>query len=335
MGYLIELVLRIFVLGRAFFSQVFNVSDAVIVVGSCLETFLMEPLMNKASAGSVNLSVLRIARAFRICRVIRFMRVTENFAELRILVRALITSVRAVVWTMSLIGGIVAAGAILMVQISHVYLSDETLDLEKRRWLFSAFGTTTRSIHTLFECAFTGGWTAYSRPSIEDISIVFAVFWIAYVVLINFTVMRVVSALFLKQTMTVAAYDDERLAMAKLKEKERFARELHEIFQEADESGDGALSKEEFEKMLDNEHVLNHFEKLDLEIYEVIALFGVLSADDDQADYQEFLAGALKMKGSARTIDTVQVLHQQLNLQRSVDTISNRLGIHVQVHPES
>ena len=42
----------------------------------------------------------------------------------------------------------------------------------------------------------------------------------------------------------------------------------------------------------------------------VVALFGVLSADDDEADYHEFLSGALKMKGSARTIDAVQILHQ-------------------------
>jgi hypothetical protein len=28
-------------------------------------------------------------------------------------------------------------------------------------------GNTFRSMYTLFECTFTGGWTAYSRPSIE------------------------------------------------------------------------------------------------------------------------------------------------------------------------
>merc|ERR1719440_1177622 len=110
-----------------------------------------------------------------------------------------------------------------------------------------------------------------------------------------------------------------------MKQKARFAAELHEIFAEADTSQDGSISKEEFEAMLENESVISHFAKLDLEIDEVVALFGVLSADDDEADYQEFLNGALQMKGSARTIDTVRILHHQFRLQRDVDAICHRL----------
>ena len=60
----------------------------------------------------------------------------------------------------------------------------------------------------------------------------------ADVVLVNFTVMRVVSALFLKQTMAIAHIDEERLAMAKMKEHAVFAAELRMIFEEAD-GGEG------------------------------------------------------------------------------------------------
>merc|ERR1712139_358197 len=98
---------------------------------------------------------------------------------------------------------------------------------------------------------------------------VFIFVWVPYIVCVNFTVMRVVAALFLKQTMTVAAIDEERIAMEKMKQKERFAHELHEIFTEADTSGDGSISRAEFENMLENEHVLQHFAELDLEIDEV------------------------------------------------------------------
>lgn len=112
-------------------------------------------------------------------------------------------------------------------------------------------------------------------------------------------------------------------------EREKFASELRLIFSTADSSGDGAISKDEFTSMLSDPAIITGFQKLDLEIDEVVALFGVLSADDGDADYEEFLNGAMKMKSSARTIDTVQIMHQQLATQRALQEIQEHLGIHI------
>jgi len=321
--YAVEMVLRMWSFKMAFFKSSFNIFELLIVVFTSLETFIFQAL---ASGGTdVNLSILRILRIFHIFRVIRVMRVAQHFSELRILLRTLILSVRSVCWSFIMIGGIVLSAAILLVQMSLVFLHDESVNLERRHWLFNSFGTTSLALYTLIECTLSGGWRFFSRPMIEEVSLVFVVFWIPYVIFVNFTVMRIVAALFLKQTMTVAAIDDERLAMARVKEKERFASELRDIFEEADTSKDGAISAEEFATMVDNEHVMGHFAQLDLDLDEVSALFSVLSADDGVADYEEFLTGALKMKGSARTIDTVQILSQQLKLQRTLDAFSERI----------
>ena len=86
--------------------------------------------------------------------------------------------------------------------------------------------------------------------------------------------------------------------MAKMKEHAVFAAELRMIFEEADDSKDGAISSEEFKVMMQNKEVLDHFKNLNLEVDEFTALFSVLSADDGLADYEEFLTGALKMKGT-------------------------------------
>jgi len=130
--------------------------------------------------------------------------------------------------------------------------------------------------------------------------------------------MRIVSALFLKQTMQVAEGDDERLAMSHMKRRNEFAATIREIFVAADSSGDGSISQDEFEEMLQDEEVVRSFGKLDLGVEELIALFTVLSDDDGSADYEEFLTGALKMNSSARTIDSVQVMHNQLTMHRDI-----------------
>lgn len=190
--------------------------------------------------------------------------------------------------------------------------------METRVWLYESFGTTAGSVYTMFECTFTGGWRFYSRPLIEDVDYKFALFWVGWIVFVNFMTMRIVGALFLKQTMDVAAVDAERLAMSNMKRKDKFAGALRDIFVLVDTSGDGAISLDEFETMLQNEEVFKNFRKLGLDEDEVTALFTVLSDDDGCADYEEFLHGALKMNSSARTIDSVQVMHNQMSMHRDL-----------------
>merc|ERR1719498_1791677 len=100
--------------------------------------------------------------------------------------------------------------------------------------------------------------------------------------------------------------------MAKMKEHEKFAGELEQIFRVGDTSGDGSISKEEFHEMTKDPRVKDRFKKLELEMDEVDQLFFVLSAEDGEADYYEFLHAALKMKGSAKIIDAMQLQHGQL-----------------------
>merc|ERR1711871_1078615 len=137
--------------------------------------------------------------------------------------------------------------------------------------------------------------------------------------------MRVISALFLKQTLAVANVDAERVMMQKMKEKERFANVIREIFISADTSGDGAINAEEFKRMVVDPVVGQCFEKLGLEVYEVVTLFHLLADDDGIADYEEFLEGALKMKNSARTIDVIQILHEHMKLGKQLNFIIARL----------
>jgi hypothetical protein len=224
-------------------------------------------------------------------------------------------------WSSALLGTIIFVGGILMSQMSEQFFADASLDLARKEWLFRYFGTTTRAAYTMFECTFTGSWTRFSRPLIEEVSLAFAGFWIVWVLTVNLMTMKVVAAVFMKHTFAVATFDQEKRAMDNMKHKEKFAKHLMTIFSGADTSGDGAISTDEFLVMLENPEVIEAFAKLDLDKFEVEALFNVLSSDDGDADYEEFLAGAMKMNSSAHTIDAVQVMHNQMKMSRDLDSI--------------
>jgi len=325
--YLAELIMRVIVFRCAFFRSTFNLLDVLIVASTCSDTFIIQPLMG--DSGVVNLSALRIMRFFRVFRMGRLsqlLHTMEHLREMRILIQTLIVSVRGLLWSVILIGGICLASSIVMAQLSNAFLFDESIDFERRRWMYKTFGTTARAAYTIFCCTFTGTWTQISDPYIEDVGSGFALFFVPFVVFVNFAVMRVVAALFLKQTMRIADLENEQEESLRMKEKETTASELAKIFNEADTSKNGAISRDEFYQVLANEKVVQCLAHLEIDIDEAVALFGVLCADDGEADYEEFLNGALKVNGGARTIDTLQILHHVLDMHRLMQKASRKVS---------
>lgn len=210
-----------------------------------------------------------------------------------------------------------------MVQLTLGFMEDESASPEMRKWVYDQFGNAAKASYTMFEATFTTNWPTKARPLIMEVNPAFSLFWVFYTVIVNFAVMRVIAALFLKQTLAVADADQERQTMEKMHQKEAFAEQIRLIFQRADKLGDGLLHQWEFDAMIEDTEVLKMFRKLDMDIEEIVTLYDILADRDGVADYEEFLAGALKMKNSARTLDIVQVMHQQLELSRSFDGLRN------------
>jgi hypothetical protein len=287
-----------------------NWMDAVIVVCSCVDSFILQ----KASIQAINISVLRLARLARVFRVAKFMRAGALFSELRILLSTLVVAVRGIFWSVVLLAGIVVAGGILMAQIAFNFIDDDSISLQRRIWLYENFGTSFQSIYTMFECTFTGGWRFFSRPLISEVHYAFAVFWVVWIILVNFMTMRVIGALFLKSTLAVAAQSDEKLAMQAQKRKKEIASKIELLFKTADESGDGCLGEQEFEAMLDKPEVVQAFDEMGLDMDELHALYSVLASDDGGADYEEFMNGALAMTASSPQLDNMKNSQNQLKL---------------------
>jgi len=177
----------------------------------------------------------------------------------------------------------------------------------------------------MFEATFAARWGVLVQPMIFQMSPWLAFFWGPYLILINFALMRVVAALFLKQTMAVAKYDEERMAMEKAQRKELFAEELRKVFSMADKLGDGVLHRWEFDAALEEPKVMEIFNGLEMDEQEVVTVYNILSDEDGVADYEEFLAAALKIKNSARTFDIIQIMHEQTRQRRMIAAVHEGL----------
>lgn len=319
--YLFEVLLRVSLLWKTHFSDILNIIDTCVVIVCVTEDFVLKPFNVMQLPQLVYLRAVRTIRIFRTIKVLRFMKRLDN---LRLLLKVLAWTLDDLMWGMLLLAAIIVCGGMLMVTLVQPFSGDENLDYARRKWTFERFGSSSRACYSLFEATFSGTWTQSARVLILDIHELFAFFWIPYVCIVNFGILKVVSAMFLKQTMAAAHADAEMLAADTMKRKKMFAEKLHNIFSMADKSGDGCLSTDEFKSMLHNPEVLHNFEQLELPLEDVSTLFLILSDDDGIADYAEFLAGAMRMQGGAQNLDVITITHAIEGLHKRIDQIFHR-----------
>merc|ERR1712217_588736 len=136
-----------------------------------------------------------------------------------------------------------------------------------------------------------------------------------YVAGVVFAVIRIITAIFLKETLTAANRDAELCAMQQM----NFT--VRRLFNETDESGDGNSSLREFESMCSHANVKAWLKFLDLDLYEAHTLFYLLDDGDGQINFDEFVNGVLRLKGQSRAIDSAAIQQDIAHILERVDDL--------------
>merc|ERR1719277_856225 len=99
----------------------------------------------------------------------------------------------------------------------------------------------------MFEVTLSGCWPNYVRPLLAEVHHLYGVFFLVYISFVVFAVIRVITAIFLKETLDAANNDAVMVIAEKNKKKQAYLKKLGAVFKHADKSGDGELSIGEFE----------------------------------------------------------------------------------------
>merc|ERR1719456_1797124 len=100
-------------------------------------------------------------------------------------------------------------GGLVMCKLLEEYVFDDTNDYKVRLWCWTYYGTSLRAMYTMFEITLSGCWPNYVRPLLNDVSWTYAIFFIIYVSVVWFAVIRIITAIFLKETLEAAQNDDD------------------------------------------------------------------------------------------------------------------------------
>ena len=108
---------------------------------------------------------------------------------------------------------------------------------------------------------------------LEKVNQAYVVFFLLYITIIVFAAIRVISAVFLKDTLEAARNDDETLVIERLRNKQKYVQKLQEVFHAIGGSMDGLITEERLASILESPKALAYFQTLDLDVTETSALF--------------------------------------------------------------
>eukprot|EP00438_Fugacium_kawagutii_P035598 Skav224938 [mRNA] locus=scaffold2105:176388:177164:- [translate_table: standard] len=195
----------------------------------------------------------------------------------------------------------------LLAQSLQPFLTDETNELAVRQAVFRYFGTFSATLLTMFE-VLMANWSPPCRTLVDNVSELYSFGFIVYRCLVGFAILNVVSAVFLQQTMKVAAADQEVALQQRQMAAEEYTKKLEAFFKRLDKSGDGVLTWKEFSAVLKSRKLQNWLATLELESHDLVNLFTMIDDGDGEISLADFLHGARQLHGSASSIAVAEVM---------------------------
>mmetsp|Transcript_53872 Transcript_53872/g.100929 ORF Transcript_53872/g.100929 Transcript_53872/m.100929 type:complete len:581 (+) Transcript_53872:47-1789(+) len=297
--------------------------DLVVVASGIFEFVLELALQQQEDGGNMleNLRLLRILRIGRITRAIRVVRLVRFIRSLRQLLYSISQTLRAMVWSLVLLGMIMFLFGLIFTDITTEYLSRDARDVnvDHAGFLASRFGGLESSMHSLYS-SITGGLTwIQARDAFAEISALWGFLFEAYIAFCLFAVLNVMTGVFCQSAMESAEKDHELVLQNVVQEKAKFFRALRRLFESLDENHDGGITEAEFEAAVNDPAVRSVFDSLEISASDAWMLFQQLDSDGNQnVDVEEFLEGCMIIKGPARSIDVISI-------KREIGTVSRKM----------
>lgn len=335
----VELALRIWVERCKFFHGHYwkwNLLDVVIVAAALVE-LAMSSLMS-------SITVVRLMRMLRLARVMRGARMLRYFKDLRLMVNGIVSCAKSLFWCIFLLVFVMFVVTVIFLDV----LNDNIIDGRscgneedcRNAFLAKHFGSVWKSILSLFK-AITGGhdWGEYAEVmgSVHGILTFIFCFYIAFAV---FTVLNIVTGVFVENAAAFAQRDHENIVMEDLGNRHQLMKDMRSMFRQADVDKSGRLDWQEFTEHFENPTVQAYLRNLEIgvEAGSARALFDILDFEGNgEIDIDSFVIGLTHLRGSAKSLDIAKLRHDHKKMQLRLKELSNlmssgleALGYHVE-----
>eukprot|EP00434_Breviolum_minutum_P003929 symbB.v1.2.003454.t1/scaffold194.1/size275082/15 len=296
--YILDIVAKLRSLGWKFWKLIGSYADLFAAISGIAHMVLSFFPVNRKWMHLCNL--VRLARAFRLVDVI------SNLPSLHLLSKCLLASRFMLFWAFILLALFQAAGGLFLATLSMDFVRNPTADVNARAEVFRYYGTFSRTFLTMFEVLFAN-WGPPCRVLADNISQWFAVFFLLYRCVFGFAILNLLNAVFVNQTLRTASGDEELAFKQRQRDLKNYQNKVQMLFRNIDTSGDGAISKDEFSKLVESPMLQFWMGQLELEYHDLMSLFEFLDPGDGHITLQSLMEGALRRRGGAKALDIWRV----------------------------
>ncbi|CAE6968933.1 Scn11a [Symbiodinium natans] len=181
------------------------------------------------------------------------------------------------------------------------------------------FGTLQATTYSLLRSMLGGinwGILCDMLLAMDTLSPMLFIFYVLFALL---AVLNIVTGVFVDNAVAAAKTQREFIIEREREIKEKYVRELQDLFLEMDEDASGTLTAEEMQQLVKDPKMSAYFSALGFEAHDCIRLFSLLDTDGSgSVDIEEFLDGCLRLKGMARSIDVHFIMVQIHRLQKQL-----------------
>lgn len=304
-----------FFLGR---DVLWNLFDAVMILSAIMDQISIDV--------GANISFLRLFRVCKVMRAIRILRVFRFFRDLRLMVYTILLSFKSLVWAFVLLGTLIYSMAILFCQgVAESYVS--SVEEKVPELLKEYYGSLPAAMYSLVR-AIAGGqdWFSLVQP-LSSVSWFHATVFVIYTLFVIFGMLNVLTGVFCDRASELSSLDRDIVVEAERSKVEHFCRSLRHLFEEADSDKSGTISWQEFQEYSKQSDVRAFFATLELDISDAHELFLMLDSEDKgQVRIEDFIAGCLRIKGFAKSMDILHLQDDVLKVKKMIMVMSGQLN---------
>ncbi|CAJ1355883.1 unnamed protein product [Effrenium voratum] len=317
--YVLEFLLKLWVHRLYYFwcpEWKWNIFDALLAILSILSA--VNSLLESVS--QANMSFLRSFRFIKVSRILRGLRVISFVRQLRLMVSSIVGCSMALFWSCLVLLIVEIVFSILFVQLvtSHVVENPDTLETEL---LLLKFPSVTGTMVSLF-AATTGGIDWMETLDLLNPVGHFARYaFLFYIAFFTIAVFNILTGIFVEKALHLSDQADR--AVEFMKQEKEDAQDLRQICNRIDRDGNGKIAWPEFESYM--QYSGDGFARLKacgLDVHDVHEFFVSLTngSPAEYVDIEDFIHHAMRLRGSATSIQVKSVATQMMRYQEEVQT---------------
>lgn len=325
-----ELILRIYAFGRKFFYSPSDLADMLFVMSGLMDSYVIPQFETRVNA---DLSFVRLLRLLRVVRVLRVARVMKAFAALRILLVTVASSMGALCWSVIFLFLVMLVNALFLTSILKDVIQDVTNEEDLRLWIYRYYGSAFRSCYTVFEVTMSGGWPTYARRLVEEVSVAFALYWVIYVMSVVFALLRIITAIFLRETLNQAQKDEENTFSEDMKRHGDCMVVLRQKFDEIRDPDTDLLTLAQVVRVLEDPAMGDMLRKVEIDVMQAEGLFHLLDDGDGLVPQEEFISGMMRLESVGKQLEFVSLLYENSKLACKLGYLTRLVEKVCEAHP--